>query len=252
MLDTSLIARDQPPIVSHPTKASLALPSMAVVGASVDRSSLLGTTPVTAHERRNRWLDAPPMQVLAEGSAVIRLLRDQLPGPCAWATSPLWHLHRRQCRLGQHAFMRLCVIQMQPDGQAIPVGNSHKFQVFAHVGFAIVRARFFAGTKYPSTNACAHSILPWASNRLNNARQIRSHVPCLNQAQKRRQQVAGEPYTCGTSSRTHAVFNMQRMPLSVVRSSFHFRLGAGCCFGIRGSIGAHGSAVGSCSLVPTV
>jgi hypothetical protein len=185
MPDISLIAHDQPLIVSHPTKALLAFPSMAVVGASADRSSLLGTTPVTAHEHRNRWLDAQPMQVLGEGSAVVRLVSDQLPGPSAWATSPLWHLHRLQCRLGQHAFMRLCAIQMQPDGQAIAVGNSHKFRVFAHVGFAIARAPFFARTKYPSTNACAHSILPWASNRLNNARQIRSHVPWLNQAQKR-------------------------------------------------------------------
>jgi hypothetical protein len=252
MPDISLIAHDQPLIVSHPTKALLAFPSMAVVGASADRSSLLGTTPVTAHERRNRWLDAPPMQVLAEGSAVIRLVSDQLPGPSAWATSPLWHLHRRQCRLGQHAFMWLCAIQMQPDGQAIAVGNSHKFRVFAHFGFAIARAPLFAGTKYPSTNACAHSILPWASNRLNNARQIRSHVPCLNQAQKRRQQVAGEPYTCGTFSRAHPVFNMKRMSLSVVRSLFHCRPGPGCCFGIKGSITAHGSAVASCRLVPTV
>jgi hypothetical protein len=199
MLDISLLAHEQPPIVSHSTKGSLAFPSMAVVGASADRSSLLGT-PVTAHERRNRWLHAPPVQVLAEGSAVIRLLRDQLPGPCTWAASPLWRLHRRQCQLGQHAFMR--------DGQATAVGNSRTFRVFAHFGFAIARAPFFAGTNYSSTNACAHSILPWASNRLNNARQIRSHVLRLNQAQKRRQQVAGEPYTCGTFFRAHPVFNM--------------------------------------------
>jgi hypothetical protein len=207
MLDISLLAHDQPPIVSHPTKESLAFPSMAVVGARADRSSLPGT-PVTAHERRNRWLHAPPVQVLAEDSAVIRLVRDQLPGPCAWATSPLCYLHRRQCRFGQHAFMRLYVIQMQPDGQAIAVGNSHKFRIFAHFGFASARASFFAGTKYSSTNACAHSILPWAFNRLNNAHQIRPHVLCLNQAQKRRQQVAGEPYTCGTFSRAHPIFNM--------------------------------------------
>ena len=187
MLDLSLIAHDQAPIVSHPTETSLAFPSTGVDGASVERSSLLGT-PVTA--------------------AVIRLVRDQHPGPWARATSSLWHLHRHQYRLGQHAFMRLRAIYMQPDKQTIAVGNSHKFRVFPHFGFAIARASFFAGTKYPSTNACAHSILPWASNRLNNARQIRSHVPCLNQAQKRRQQVAGEPYTCGTFPRAHPVFNM--------------------------------------------
>jgi transcription antitermination factor NusG len=72
------------------------------------------------------------MQVLVEGSAVIHLVRDQLPGPCAWATSPPLHLHRRQCRLGQHAFRRLCASQLQPDGQAIAVGNLHKHQSLAH------------------------------------------------------------------------------------------------------------------------
>jgi hypothetical protein len=193
MLDISLIAHDQPPIISHPTKASLALPSMAVVGARADRSALLGTTPVTAHECRNPWLDAPPMQVLAEGSAVIRLVHDRLPGPCARATSLLWRLHRHQCRLGQHAFMRLCASHLQPDGRAIAVCNSHKLRVSAHVGFAIARAPFFGRTKYPSTNACAHSILPWASNRLSNARQIRSHVPWLNQAQKRASRLRVSP-----------------------------------------------------------
>lgn len=165
MLDISFIALDQPPIISHPTKASLALPSMAAVGASADRSSLLGTTPVTAHERRNPWLDAPPMQVLAEGSAVIRLVHDRLPGPCAWATSPLWRLHRRQYWLGQHAFTRSCAIYVQSSGQATAIDNSHRFGAFAHFGFANTKVPFCAGTKRPSTQACADSILPWAFNR---------------------------------------------------------------------------------------
>jgi hypothetical protein len=249
MLD---IALDQSPIVSHTTEASPALPSLAVGGAGADRSSLLGMTPVTEHERRNCGFNAPPTQMWAESSAVIRLVRDKLPGPCAWATSPLGHLHRRQYRLGQHAFMRLCAIYIQPDEQAIAVGNSHNFRAFAHFGFAYAKAPFFAGTKWPSRNASAHSIFPWASNRLNNACQIRSHVPGLDQAQKRRQQVAGEPSTRGTSSRAHPLFNTQRMPVNVVRSSFRFRPGPGCCMGIKGSNAAHGSAVASCRLMHTV
>ncbi len=214
---------------------------------------MLGTMPVTAHERRNPALVAPPLQMVPEGLAIIRLVRDRLPGPCAWAASPLWHLHRRQCRLGQHAFVRLCAIHLLSDGQAIAVGTSHNWRAFAHFGFANAKPPFVAGTKCPSTNVCAHSSLPWGPNQLNNARQIRSHVPCLGQAQKRRQQVAGELYTRGTSSsRPHPVFNMQRMPLSVVRSALRFGPGPGCCFGIIGSLTAHGSAVASCRLVPTV
>jgi hypothetical protein len=252
MLDIAFIAHDHAPIVIHPPEASLDLPPMALVGASADRPSMLGTTPVTAHERRNPGLEAPSPQMLPEGPAIIRLVHDRLPGLCARAASPLWHLHRRQCRLGQHAFMRLCPIHSQPDGQAIVVGNSHNFRAFAHLGFANAQAPFFAGTKCPSTNVCAHSSLPWASNQCNNARQIRSHVPCLDQAQKRRQQVAGELYTRGTSSRPHPVFNMQRMPLSVVRSALRFGPAPGYCFRIIGSITAHGSAVAPCRLVPTV
>jgi hypothetical protein len=251
MLDVALIAHDQSPMIIYPAEASLDLPSMAVVGASADRSSMLGTTPVTAHERRHRGLDAPPAQMLAEDSAVIRLALDEFPGPCAGATSPLGHLHRRQYWLGQHAFTRLCAVHMQPDEQAIAVGNSHNFRACARFGFANVRGPFFAGTKCPSTNACAHSILPWVSNRLNNARQIRSRVPCSDQAQKRHQQVAGEPSTRGTYSRVYPIFNTQRMPLSVVQSAFRFRPEPGCCSGIESSISAMVQQwlhVGSCPL----
>jgi hypothetical protein len=211
---------------------------MVVVGASADRSSMLGTTPVTAHQRRHRGLDAPPAQMLAEDSAVVRLIRDEFRGPCAWATSPLRHLHRRQYWLRQHAFMRLCAIHMQPDEQAIAVGNSYNFRASARFGFANARAPFFAGTKCPSTNACAHSILPWVSNRPNNTRQIRSRVPCSDQAQKRHRQVADKPSTRGTSSQVYPIFNTQRTPLSVVQSSFGFRPEPGGCSGIESSISA--------------
>ena len=162
MLDTLLIALDEPLLASHPIEVSPAFPSMAIDGASADRSSI------------------------------------------------------------------------------------------ARIGFANAKTPFLAGTKYPSRHASAHSLLPWASNRLNNARQIRSHVPCLDQAQKRHQQVAGEPSPCCTSSRVYPVFNRQRMPLSVVRSSLRFRPGPDRCFGIKGSITAQGSAVASYRLLPTV
>jgi hypothetical protein len=161
MLDISSVALDQSQPISDPIQAWLDLASIAVAGTSADWSSMLGST----HERRNRRLDALPAQKLAEGSAVIRLVRDQLPESCPWATSLLWHLDRRQYRLGQHAFMRLCAIYMQPDGQAIAVSNSRNFGAFAHFGLANAKISLFAGTKRSSTHACAHSILPWAFNR---------------------------------------------------------------------------------------
>jgi hypothetical protein len=183
MLDVALIAHDQSPMAIYPAAASLDLPSMAVVGASADRSFMPGT-PLTAHERRGRGRDAPPAQMLVEGSATVRLVRDQLPGPCAWATSPLRRLHGRRYWLGQQAFMRFRAIYMRPHGQAIAVHNPQNFRAFAHLGFANAKVPPFAGAKCPSRNVCAHSISLWASNRLNNIRQIRSHVPCLTPADR--------------------------------------------------------------------
>lgn len=252
MPDVVLTAHDRSPTVIHPAEASLDLPSMAVVGASADRPFMSGMTPVTAHERRHRGLDVPPAQMVAGNLAVIRLARDECPGPYARATSPLRRLHGREYRLSQQAFMRFCAIYMQPDGQAVAVSNCHNFRASVHFGFANAKAPFFAGTKCPSTNACAHPILPRASIRLNNTRQIRSHVPCFDQAQKLRQRVTGEPSTHGTSSRAHPVFDTQRMLLTVVRSSFRFRSEPGCFFGIKGSITSRGSAAVSCRLRPTV
>jgi hypothetical protein len=161
MLDISFIALDQSPLVSDPIEAALDLASMAVAGASADQASMLGST----HEPQNRRFDAPPSQKLVEGSGVLHLVRGQNPGPCAWARSLLWHLDRHRYELGQHAFMRLCTIYMQPNGQAIAVSNAHNFGAFAHFGFANAKVPFFAGTKRSSIHACAHSILPWAFNR---------------------------------------------------------------------------------------
>jgi hypothetical protein len=161
MLDRSFRALDQSPIVRDPIDASLDLASMAVAGASADRSSMLGST----HERRNRRFDALPVRKLEEASAVIGLVPDQIPRPYTRVTSLLWHLDRRQYWLGRHASTRLCAIYMQPSGQATAVDNSHTFGAFARFGFANVKVPFCAGTKRPSTQACAHSILPWAFNR---------------------------------------------------------------------------------------
>jgi hypothetical protein len=228
MLDISFIALDQSPIVSDPIEASLDLASMAVAGASADRSSTLGST----HERRNRRFDAPPVRKLEEVSDVIGLVRDQIPKPYTRVTSLLWYLDCRQCWLGQHAFTRLCAIYLQSSGQATAVDNSHTFGAFAHFGFANTKVPFCVGTKRPSTQACAHLTLSWAFNRPTTPAKY-AHVPGLDQEQKRRQQVAGEPSTCGTFSRAHLVLHTQRMPLSIVQSSFRFRPGPGCCWGSK-------------------
>jgi hypothetical protein len=184
MLDVALMAHDQSPVAIHPAAASLDLPFMVVVGTSAGQSFMPGTMPLTARERRHRGRDAPPAQMLVEGSVTVRLVRDQLPGPCAWATSPLRRLHGRRYWLGQQAFMRFRAIYRQSHGQAIAVHNPQNFRAFAHLGFANAKVPPFAGAKCPSRNVCAHSISPWASNRLNNTRQIRSHGPCLTPADR--------------------------------------------------------------------
>jgi quercetin dioxygenase-like cupin family protein len=53
----------------------------------------------------------------------------------------------------------------------------------------------------------------------------------------------GEPYTRGTSSHVHPVFNTKRMPLRVWRSLFRFRPGPDLCSGIQGSKTVHGSSL---------
>jgi hypothetical protein len=75
-------------------------------------------------------------------------------------------------------------------------------------------------------------------------------VPSRDHVLNRRQHVAGEPDTRGTSSQAQPVFSTTRMPLSVRRSSFRFRPGPGFCLGIKGSMMVHCSSVRSCRLIP--
>ena len=251
MCQGTFVPHDQPPAVIHPGKAALAFPALAVPRSSGQGATPLRALPSACH-RRNGGLDASPAQITAEGLAVLRLVGHQLLGPRTRPPAPPGHLYHGQRGLGQLTLMRLGTGDIQSKGQAMAVSDDHYFGAFPHCGLADARSPFFAGTKLPSRKACAHSSLPWASNWLNSTRQIRSQVPSAAQPEKRRQQVAGEPYLRGTSSQAQPVFNTKRIPLSVVRSSFRLRPGPALCLGIRGAMTVHWSSVMSCRLMPQV
>ena len=210
MLDTALIAHDQPSAIIPPAKAPFHLPAVAVPRPHAKGSAALRSLPGAALKRRHRRLNTPPPQWSAKGLAVIPLVGHQLLRPCTWAAAPLRDLHRRQGRLGQCAFVWAGARHRQPDRQAMAVGNNHHLRALADFGLPDAGAPFFAGTKLPSKNACAHSSLPRASSWPNNIRHIRSQVPSRDQTWKRRQHVAGEPYARGASSQVQPVFGAPR------------------------------------------
>ena len=252
MLYRALIPRNQPSIIIHPGKAAFYLPPIAVVGPCANRPPALGTLPGPSSERGNRGLDAASAQIPAEGLAIVGSVRDQLLRPRAWTAPPTWHFHRGQRRFSQCALMRLGAVHMQSDRKALTIGDDYHLRALADFGLADAGPPFFAGTKLPSRNACVHSNLPWASSWLNSTRQSCSQVPSWHHVLNRRQHVAGEPYTRGTSSQVQPVFSTKRMPLRVVRSSLRFRPGPGCCFGMKGLMMVHCSSVRSCRLMPTM
>jgi hypothetical protein len=252
MVHGALVPHDQPSIIIHPPKAAFYLPPVAVVGPRVNRSPTLGTLPGPPRERGNRRLYASPAQIPTEAPAIVGSVRDQLRRARTWTPPWTWHLHRGQRRCSQRAFMRLGAVHMQTDRQALAIGDNHHLRALADFGLADAGPPFFAGTKLPSRNACVHSSLPWASSWLNSTRHSCSQVPSWDHVLNRRQHVAGEPYTRGTSSQVQPVFSTKRMPLSVRRSSFRFRPGPAFCCGMRGSMMVHCSSVRSCRLMPTV
>src|SRR5262245_14045243 len=107
-------------------------------------------------------MNAPPPQLLAEGLAVIGLVRDQFLRPCARSTTPLGYVDRGQGRHSQGVLMRAGTRALQPDRQPSAVGHHYYFRALADFGLADARAPIFAGTKRPSRNARDHSSLPRA------------------------------------------------------------------------------------------
>jgi hypothetical protein len=146
--------------------------------------------------------------------------------------------------------MRLGTVHMQANRQPVTVSHHHHFGAFDHLGLAYSRPPFLAGTKLPSRNACAHSILLWASNSPSRVRQIRSQVSLALHSLRRRQHVVGEPYSRGMSSQAQPVLSTCKMPLRLLRSSARGRPRLVCFLGMSGSITVHCSSVSSCLLMP--
>jgi hypothetical protein len=181
MLDRSFIAHDQAPAVIHPAKAALDLPALAITHARFDGAAALRLAPLAAFNGREGRLDAPAAQALAEGLAVVRSVRHQFLRPRSWTTASLRHAHRRQGGIHHRTLVRLGTINVQADRQALASGHNHPRRALADCGLTDASPPFFAGTKLPSKNACAHSSVPWACSWLSKVRQICSQVPSAAQ-----------------------------------------------------------------------
>ncbi len=252
MAQVTLIAHDQTAAVAHPTKATLHFPPLAPARPSADGATPPRLSPLPAFKRRNGWLDTALAQRLAKPPAIVGLVGHKSLRAGAWPSALLRHAHHGQRLLRQLTLMGLGTIDMQSNRQAISIGNHHDFGAFANFRLAYFGPPFLAGTKLPSKNAWAHSILFCASNWPNKARQRHSHVPSADHSCSHRQQVMGEPNSRGTTAQAQPVFSTYRIPFSVRRPSFRGRPGPGFCFGISGSMTAHFSSVKSCRLMPQV
>jgi len=250
----TLITNNQPAVVVHPPEAPLHFPPASVRGSHLDGTASLGFDALAPLESRDSRLDTPLSQLLAKLFAVISFICYQL----LWsglgsASLTRWRGHSNALQGGicQLQFVRLSRVYMQADGQPVPIYHNHHLGAFAHLGLAYSRPPFLAGTKLPSKNACAHSILLWASNLLNRVRHIFSQVcsSLLDHSCKRRQQVVEEPYSPGISAQAQPVLSTYSIPLRVRRSSARGLPLLDCFFGTSGSITAHCASVSSCRLV---
>lgn len=253
----TLITNNQTAAVVHPTEASLHFPPLPVRDPHLDGSTSLGLDTFAPLESRNGRLDASPPQFLPELAAVIRFVCHQfLWSALRSASLSKWpgNSNAIQSGLRQPQFVRLSTIYVQADRQTVPINDHHHFAAFAHFGLTYSRPPFLAGTKLPSKNACAHSILLWASSLLSSVRHILSQVCSspLDHSCKRRQQVVEEPYSRGMSAQAQPVLSTYKIPFRVVRSSARGRPLFDCFFGMSGSITAHCSSVKSCLLIPQV
>src|SRR5688500_16468156 len=194
MLDITLVAHHQAAIIVHPPEAAFHLPAPAVAGAGADRAPSFEAPAAPARDRWNRRLNTPTAQITAEGLTVIRLIRDQFLRACPRTAAWLRDADGRQGGFRQLALVRVGTRDMQPDGQALALGDHHHFRALAHLGFPYRIAPFFAGTKLPSRKDLAHSSLLWASNWLSRARHMRSQAPSCDHVCRRRQHVVGEPH----------------------------------------------------------
>src|SRR5918911_1332207 len=172
MLDITLIAHHQAPIVVHPAEAAFDFPALAVAGAREDRAPPFGAFAVAAHDWGNRRLDPPAPQITGESLTIIGLVCDEFRRACPRTASWLWDPDGRQGGFRQSALVRLGTCDMPPHGQALAVGDHPHVRALAHLGFPHRIAPCFAGTKLPSRKALVHSSLLWASNWLSSARHL--------------------------------------------------------------------------------
>lgn len=125
--------------------------------------------------------------------------------------------------IGQFYLMWRGRVQGHSQRNALAVCHHHKIRTLAPLGFADLRAPFFAGIKLPSIKHSLQLICPFLSNLFINFLQIFNQIPFLSQSFNLRQQVEGLGYLSGKSFQRAPVLKTHKMPSKTDRLFFHGR-----------------------------
>jgi hypothetical protein len=248
-VEITLVTCQQPSEAAKPSEGSLHLPTLRVT-----RTGLHGPTSFRGFSWAplvggDSGFDSPTAQPAPEVLTVVGLVGDQLlrsllRTPSSCARDP----HGFERGHGQFHLVVSCARQFEAYGKALSISDQHHLGALATLGLANRSSPFFAGTKLPSKNALVHFSCPRLSSMVSKLRQTFSQVPSSPHALSLRQQVAGEPYSRGTSSQRHPVRSTYRIPLRVLRSSALGRP-RGRRGGSSGSRSCHCSSVSSVALI---
>ena len=218
MAQMPFITHDEPAAVIPPPTAAFHVPALAIAFSRPDRAATCRLMPCAAFTRWEGRLAAPSAPPRATRTAVVRVVRPQRLRAGARAATLLGAPHGGQGSLRQRAVVGAGAITVQANRQASARGPHQHCAALTACRGAETSAPLLAGTTLPSSKAGVPSRWPWVSRWLGSARHRCSQVPSWDQAQKRRQPVAGEPDTRGTSSHVQPVCSTTRMPLRVWRA----------------------------------
>src|SRR5262245_39328544 len=154
----------------------------------------------------------------AERVTVVGAVRDQALGLAVAAA--MAHAGSLQCRVDEGYMRRAGRGYMYSQRNTLAVDHHHALRTLAALGFADVRAPFFADANVPSMNTCSQRIRPRASSCSRNARHMASHVPSRSHCRSRRQHVEPLGYSSGRSRQRAPVLSTHRIP-STTRSEEH-------------------------------
>jgi len=234
--DVMIIAHQQPPEITQPSKGAFDFPTMAITS---QRASIVERGFATARAMRTDEQDAAVEQALAQRVAVVGAVGDDAQGPFLRpSSSATRHGDAIQCAFGQGYFARAGRDQLACQRNTLAVDHHHPLCAFSLFGFADAVAPFLAGAKLPSRNDWLQSSCPRWSSSPRNCRQILSQTSCSSHWRKRRQQVLGLGYSWGRSRQRAPVLSTQSIPSNTRRFSAQGRPRLRS-FGRSGSIFSH-------------